>query len=276
MVRFTLAVTLATAAESVFRIPNGYWIPLTVCLILRPEFAVTVHRGITRIAGTLVGVSVAFLIMRTIQPTGFLLDGMLILTAWLSYALFLTNYAVFSSVITLYILLSLSVAGGPQQIIETGTHRLLATLLGGSIALGSYLMWPTWQAVHVGEVLWEAVTAQLEYAQGLASVLEGGVEERVNECRGHARRWRLRADDLLQASLVEPHWPNDLSKGRARSLLETLNANAAALLAMQAQLQVKQPGRVGLLRRQLAELIAATEALRTELGQLPSVQAEHR
>ncbi|MFC4427249.1 FUSC family protein [Deinococcus navajonensis] len=265
VLRFTATMTLATAAERLLRLPNGFWIPLTVCLVLRPEFAVTVHRGVTRVAGTLVGVGTALVLMLVIHPTGALLSGLLIVASWLAYALFLTNYALFSAVITVYIILSLSVAGHAGQVLEVSAQRLLATLLGGALALGSYLLWPTWHAPHVGNALWEAVTAQQAYAHSLDRRLQGDVQAPVDERRGHARRWRLRVDDLLQAALVEPHWACALPKAAAHEVVTALNANAAALLAIEAQLEMERPDRQRALRLPLTQCLQVVGHMRSVL-----------
>ncbi|MFC4454689.1 FUSC family protein [Deinococcus sonorensis] len=267
LVRFTGAMTLATLAERLLHIPNGFWIPLTVCLVLRPEFSVTVHRGVTRIAGTGVGVVLAMSIMLVLHPAGLALSGLLIMAAWLSYALFLTNYAVFSAAITVYIILSLSAAGLSGPVADLSAQRLLATLLGGVIAMGSYLVWPTWHAPHLWDVLLEAVKAQQGYAEGLARWMGGTVAEPVEEQRGHARRWRLRADELLQSALVEPHWAGTLPRPLAQQLLTRLNANAAELLAIQAQVEAGAVLRPDKLHNELTGCLGETAELHATLGQ---------
>ncbi|WP_119674971.1 FUSC family protein [Deinococcus sp. RM] len=273
VLRFTVAMTLATALERLLNIPSGFWIPLTVCLVLRPEFAVTVHRGVTRVAGTLVGVGVALMIMLSLAPHGLVLAGALIAAAWLAYALFLTNYAVFSAVITVYIILSLSAAGAAGDVLDVSGRRLLATLLGGAIALGSYLVWPTWHAPQVQGVLWTAVDAQLAFAQSLTRRAVGEPDLLLDERRGHARRWRLRADDLLQAALVEPRWPSDLPRPLAQHVVTALNANAAALLVIQARMDAGPTQPSGALEASLAHCVRTAEQLRASLQ--PYAAAAH-
>lgn len=265
MVRFTATMTLATIIERLLQIPNGFWVPLTVCLVLRPEFAVTIHRGVTRIAGTVVGVGLALAVMLLWHPAGLALAGLLIVAAWLAYALFLTNYGVFSAAITVYIILSLHAAGAAGEVTAISIQRLLATLVGGVIALGSYLLWPTWHAAHVWEVMTQAVEAQREYARSLARWMEGAGEEPLEERRGYARWWRLRADDLLQAAVVEPRWTSTIPKALALTLLTRLNANAAALLAIQVQVESGSPERREALPEQFGRCLRETQDLRGTL-----------
>ncbi|MHB8148151.1 MAG: FUSC family protein, partial [Vulcanimicrobiaceae bacterium] len=54
-VRVALALGLAMLFAQHLPAARGYWIPLTVVLILKPDFTATFARGFARIAGTLIG-----------------------------------------------------------------------------------------------------------------------------------------------------------------------------------------------------------------------------
>ena len=56
-----LAVTLAstTALYHAFSLPRGYWVTLTALIVLKPDFQETFARGVGRVAGTVLGATLA-------------------------------------------------------------------------------------------------------------------------------------------------------------------------------------------------------------------------
>lgn len=132
------AVTLAVAAEVEHRtgLPNGYWVPMTALLVLRPSLQPTFQRGVLRVGGTIVGAALATLLVRTFRLDEGMVALLVALFAWLSYALVNVNYGLFSVFLTAYIVFLLSFAGLSTQILVA--HRTLNTALGGGLALLSY------------------------------------------------------------------------------------------------------------------------------------------
>src|SRR5271154_252948 len=66
-----LAVVLSLCAFIVHQLnwQRGYWMTLTAVLVLRPDFTTTLSRGLARIAGTLVGVTVATVLVVALPDT---------------------------------------------------------------------------------------------------------------------------------------------------------------------------------------------------------------
>jgi uncharacterized membrane protein YccC len=111
-------------------------------LVLRPEFAATFTRGLSRAIGTFVGVGVATLFAATLQPHGWVLVGFVFVFVWAAGALFNASYAVFSVFVTGVVVFLL--AGIDPDPVTTARDRLIATVLGAALALVSYAIWPTW------------------------------------------------------------------------------------------------------------------------------------
>jgi hypothetical protein len=80
------AVTMAlavSAAELLYRVldmPNGYWVPMTVLLILRPAARETAALGLARLGGTLCGVGLLTLLMALLRPPVPVLVGLIAAT----------------------------------------------------------------------------------------------------------------------------------------------------------------------------------------------------
>src|SRR4029077_83847 len=58
-VRLMICVALGNSLGRVIHPYRAYWIPMTIVLVLKPEFAVTFSRGVLRIFGTLAGLLLA-------------------------------------------------------------------------------------------------------------------------------------------------------------------------------------------------------------------------
>jgi len=58
-IRLTISIALGDALGRMLHPYRAYWIPMTIVLVLKPEFAVTFSRGVLRIAGTLLGLLLA-------------------------------------------------------------------------------------------------------------------------------------------------------------------------------------------------------------------------
>jgi uncharacterized membrane protein YccC len=122
----------------VLEMPNGYWVPMTVLLILRPAARETAARALARLLGTLCGVGLLTLLMALLRPSIPVLVGLIAATAWACYAFLRVNYAILSMAITMYVVLLFAIAGLPELLVAL--HRAVATLLGGLIALSAHLL----------------------------------------------------------------------------------------------------------------------------------------
>ncbi|HCS57607.1 MAG TPA: hypothetical protein DIW80_10625 [Gordonia polyisoprenivorans] len=137
--RTALCLGVATAITVAAHAPqHGFWLPLTVAVIVRPEYGSVVGRTVNRVAGTLIGAAVAAAVV-AIWPSGIVVA--VAASVGLAFAV-LTGpklYGLRVVGITLSALLSASV-GAPDVL---GPEiRLLDTLAGAVIAVVfGYLIW---------------------------------------------------------------------------------------------------------------------------------------
>ncbi|WP_157465115.1 FUSC family protein [Deinococcus apachensis] len=227
--RYAVALGVTTAAYRLGHLPHGYWLPLTVAVVLKPEYALTLTRGVARLVGTLGGVLVATLLTLLHPPLAALML-LVVLSAWLGFSLLPAGYAPFSFAVTLYVVFSLTASGMAEQAV--GAERIAATGLGGLIALGTALLWPRWRSREVREALRAAAAAQQAYARQLEAVLRGGPPDSLVEAQRQARSRRVQAGQVLRAASLEPRWHRDPRAAEARDALEQLDAGAAVLLPL--------------------------------------------
>ena len=133
MVRAGACIPIAVLAAHALGIANSYWAPMTALLILKPGLQETQARGIARLGGTIAGCGVATLFAVAVDYSpSLLLIGMAI-SAGLSFAWQKAHYVMLSAAITATIVILLSIGHG--GVIANVEHRLIATLVGGLIAL---------------------------------------------------------------------------------------------------------------------------------------------
>lgn len=132
------SATLAVAAglEQATGLPNGYWVPMTALLVLRPAFQPTFYRGVLRVVGTVVGAALATLLVRELRLDPLTTGALTALFAWLAYSLVNVNYGLFAVFLTAYIVFLLDFGGLSTR--EIVAHRTINTALGGGLALLSY------------------------------------------------------------------------------------------------------------------------------------------
>lgn len=136
-VRFVVATSLAVilslwAARSA-GLANDYWAAMTAILILRPDDKVTVQRAINRLMGTLVGCTLATMMIYCFDDRLVILMVGLVVTSAIAFSVQKAHYGLLSCVISATIVLLVALGhGNPIAITE---HRIVATLLGGCVAL---------------------------------------------------------------------------------------------------------------------------------------------
>jgi uncharacterized membrane protein YccC len=148
--RLMICVALGDSLGRVIHPYRAYWIPMTIVLVLKPEFAVTFSRGVLRIFGTLLGLLLAttlfhFLPIHTAMEI-VLIGVFTFLIRWIGPA----NYGIFGVAVSALVVLLLSITGqAPKDVIAA---RGINTLLGGSFALLAYAVWPTWERRRLPEL----------------------------------------------------------------------------------------------------------------------------
>lgn len=161
-VRAAVGIMAATAVGFAWPGVHGYWIPLTAWLVLRPDFAATVERGLGRMLGTALGVVLASVLALVILPgtlgaavvvAGFALAGYLTLPA---------SYVLYSAAVGAYTVYQIDLSN--LSPVDAAWERGLAALIGGGLAIALYALWPTWQTPRLSELLAELVDAYRVYA----------------------------------------------------------------------------------------------------------------
>ncbi len=135
--RVLLTLTLAVTLDHWLRLQNGYWLPMTTLIVLKPDFARTYSGAVQRVAGTLAGVVLASLITKLFAPGHAVIITLVPIFAWATFSAQKANPILFSAALTLFVILLIALTGLPES--DLIWHRFLNTILGCALALGSYL-----------------------------------------------------------------------------------------------------------------------------------------
>jgi len=147
--RLALCMLIAVLVSQFLNEDHAYWLPMTVAIVLKPDFGSVFVRAIHRSIGTLIGVGLAAVIGAFVHSSLGIVAIIAVLCAFIPWA-GLRSYAATVVFLTPVILLmiSLVVPGSTDSFAE---QRMIDTLLGVAIALiFGYLIWPRSQAVHLG------------------------------------------------------------------------------------------------------------------------------
>ncbi|MBC3785277.1 FUSC family protein [Spirosoma utsteinense] len=149
----------------------SYWVLLTILVILKPAFSLTRQRNQERIVGTFIGGLIGIVIL-TFIPNKTAHFVFLVLFMIGTYSAQRVNYIVMVICVTPFVLILFSFLG--IGYLSVAGERLLDTLLGGLIALGSgYLLFPNWESHHITTPMTDVLKANIRYMQLLLDGLSG-------------------------------------------------------------------------------------------------------
>ena len=254
-IRLATVLGLATLAAHLLPLQRGYWVALTATLVLRNDFQSTFTRGVARMLGTLAGALVASGVAYLVHPYPVTLLLLAVLFAFGAFAVFSVNYALFSLAITCYVIFLLAFAGLREH--DALVDRVVETLIGGTLALAAYALWPTWERALVPERLAEMLDAQRRYA-GL--VLRAYLEpEHVDEGAMRSAQlasWLARsvAETSVDRMLAEPVRPRAVTVRAALGILAASRRFGIATLSLRARLSRAAPVSSGKLRALAREI----------------------
>lgn len=227
--RFALrmAIMMLVVVGAIGFLPKGsygYWIPITLIVISRPSFGMTLKRNIERVIGTILGLIIGWgvLALGWSAPLQLLI---VVISIFVFYSFLLIRYWVSAMAITLAVVLCLSLyQGDDQQIL---TERLLFTLLGCTIGLLATFVFPIRHAQHLKLVLEQALLANRNYLAALLEQNSELVEVKLARKQGYLALSGL--NEAISWASKEPKW----KRGSLRVLkqLELLCFQLNALIA---------------------------------------------
>jgi len=233
-IRLTICVAIGDALGRVLHPYRAYWIPMTIVLVLKPEFAVTFSRGVLRIIGTLLGLLLAtalfhFLPIHTAMEI-ILIGLFTFLVRWIGPA----NYGIFGVAISALVVLLVSITGiAPREVIQA---RAINTVLGGVLALLAYVVWPSWERNRLPELFAVLLDAYRNSFKAIrAAVFEPNrrSDRERERTRQAARTARSNLETSLERLSAEPGVTAE-QLAQVNAMLASSHRFAHAMMALEA------------------------------------------
>ena len=162
-IAMTLGTTLPGLAD------HGYWIVLTILVIMKPGFALTRQRNAWRLTGTLIGCVIALLILHATHNESILLATLGVSTI-IGASLLLLNFLVASVFNTVAVLIAFDFIEPMSTTVIW--ERAIDTLIGSAISFGCSFLLPSWESKFMTSLARAAVNANRQFLQAQLSLLD--------------------------------------------------------------------------------------------------------
>ena len=167
-VRLAVLVAGSDMVVRIAGVNRGYWIPLTLLVVLRPDFAATFQRAVMRVLGTIVGLLLATALVHGIPGGASWHVALIGLFAFGMRFAGPGNVALSAVCLSGLVVVLLQFAGVPAH--TSVDSRALATLVGGGLAVLATLAVPTWERRFVRTRLAELLDAYRHYLSAVADL----------------------------------------------------------------------------------------------------------
>jgi uncharacterized membrane protein YccC len=268
---------VVAASDLVLRLSHvdrGYWVSLTLLVVLRPDFATTLQRSVMRVVGTVVGLLLATGLVHWIPGRDW---WQIALIAVLAFGMRFAgpgNIALTAACLSGLVVVLLEINGVPAH--TTVVSRALATLAGGGLAVLAALVWPAWERRFVAARLAELLDAYSNYAR---VVVDPDADRgTVQRARAACRLARTNAQASVDRAGSEPvRGQGEVELGRA--VLAHTHRFIHAMLSVDAvRPAIRRAGGIDALTEFLTAAAGVLEAARDALsrGEPPAAVASLR
>jgi uncharacterized membrane protein YccC len=179
----------------------GYWLPLTLIVVCRPSYGMTLKRNVERISGTLLGLSVGWILIGLGLSIPLLLL-ISVVSLFVFFAFFFGRYWVSAMGITVAVVLCLSIYhGNATQILS---ERLLFTILGCLIGLAATFFFPVRHGQQIKIALKNVLSTNKSYLESVVGI--GTAELEIKLARKQSYLALSVLNDTLSQGEREPRW----------------------------------------------------------------------
>lgn len=238
-VRLGVAVALGCAIERYAHAGQSHWIPLTILMVLRPETAHTYTRCIGRVAGTAAGMIVASAVLLVLNPGVAISAVLAVLAIGVAFTVSGFGYVAVSAAVTAaaVFLIDAGRAGPPAAISDS----LLATLVGGALAVVAHVVFPDDALTRLAQRAGELLKTEIDYA---ATVIKAYVHELDDPTEALTAAWQraFRARAAFEAATGAMRLESRDLRHWLRSYRTALNAVTSSCTTLEAHLPVRPAG----------------------------------
>ncbi len=159
--RVAIAMCIGVFVFKYFDINHGYWIPLTIIIVIQPYYGATLKKGIERVVGTVAGIFIGGIITLLNFPHIFYVVVLVFVSFFIVYFI-RHNYkvGVFFLTLMMVVLLHISSQSSWQLIV----WRIISTFIGSVLAvIAGYIFWPMWEKQRFPSLMSNALIKNKNY-----------------------------------------------------------------------------------------------------------------
>ena len=231
--RVALALLIGYIVSLFFQIGHGYWILLTIVVILKPAYSLSKQRNKDRLLGTIAGIIIGVLILYIIKDQSWLLFIMICFMTG-SYVFLRTNYLLSVILLTPELLIFFHLLS-PGSLMTVLTDRLIDTAIGSLIAfIASAFLITAWERSTIKNYMIQMLEANEQYltiiANGFTSSDKPDVEK-IKKARRDVLVALANLSDAFSRMLSEPKRYQEGIEGIHRFVVlnHTLTSHIATL-----------------------------------------------
>ncbi|MCX6622951.1 MAG: FUSC family protein, partial [Acidobacteria bacterium] len=263
---------------------RSYWVPMTVAIVLKPDFGATFSRGVLRLLGTFTGLVLSTALFHVMPDSVGLHIALITVMMFLLRSYGPAHYGFLVVAVTALVVLLFAISGVQPAAVMAA--RGLNTAAGGLIALVAYWLWPTWERTQVSEAIARLLDAYRVYFNAVR-------QSYIQPDRDHNRVLGAnRVSARLARSNLEASFDRFLAEpGASQESISLLNAILAsshrlvhAVMALEAGLARSRPAPARLPFGRFADdaeltlyyLAAILRGSALGAADLPELRAAHR
>lgn len=220
---------------------RSYWLPMTIAIVLKPDFTSTFSRGVLRLGGTFAGLAFATVLLHFIHPLAL---GQILVIAFFMFALRCVgpaNYGILVVSVSGLVVFLVGLTGIAAETVISA--RAINTTVGGLLALAAYWLWPTWERTQVREQFARMIDAYRLNLQAIVAAYtsQSGIDmEKLAQARLNARLARSNAIASVDRLSAEPGMSAE-QVSVAASILASSHRFVYALMALDSGLASSSP-----------------------------------
>ncbi|MDT5311605.1 MAG: hypothetical protein QOE74_625 [Mycobacterium sp.] len=260
-IRLATAVGAGVAVERFADVPHGYWIPLTVLMVLRPETAHTYTRCVGRVAGNAVGIVAASVVTMIWHPAGLAAAVLVVIVLGIAYAVSGFGYVALSAALAATIVFLIDITGTAGA--GTMADRLIATMIGGALAVLVHVVLPDHSLIRLRQRAGELLKTEIDYA---ATVIKAFVHGLDHPGEALAASWEraFRARAAFEAAAGATTSDSGDLRRWLKSYRTALNAVTTSCATLESSLPAQPPATLS------GDFVVAIDEYAEALGGAPT------
>jgi uncharacterized membrane protein YccC len=231
-VRLAVCVAVAAGIGRAVSWHRTYWLPMTVAIVLKPDFTATFSRGLLRVGGTLAGLAFATVLFHLVSTTVVIQIILIGLLTFVLRSYGSANYGILTAAVSALVVLLIGLTGVSAK--DVIAARAINSVSGGALALTAYWLWPTWERYRINENVARLLDAYRDYFHLISEAyLKPDALPALDNARQAGRLARTNLEASVGRLSAEPY-PSQLAA--LNDMLASSHRLVHALMALEAGL----------------------------------------